>query len=361
MPDSTRILTVAEAIREATDICLEQNPSVFVIGEGVTDPKAIFGTTRGLVEKYGPDRIIETPVSENGITGIAIGSALLGQRPLMIHQRVEFALLAFEQIVNNAAKICYVSEGRLKVPMVIRLIVGRGWGQGPYHAQSLEPLFAHIPGLRVIMPTTAYDAKGMLIAAVENDNPVICIEHRWLHQTRGEVPNGRYTIPLDQPRVARQGRDVTLVATSYMVLEAMVAADALARGDCNVEIIDLRALRPVNLSIIHDSVKRTGRLLCVDTGWRTYGVGAEIVAQITEACFDDLKAAPRRLGLPDRPAPSTRSLAETFYRTPADIIDAVAELTGIDGVTRAAAHAVLADRLKGRQVDVPDASFTGPF
>ena len=221
-----RVMTAAEAIREALDAAMSADPAVYLIGEGVADPKGIFGTTLGLAEKYGPQRVIEMPVAENGLTGVAIGSALMGQRPVMIHQRVEFCLLAMEQVVNNAAKLHYVSNGRHRVPLVIRLIVGRGWGQGPQHSQSLEALFAHVPGLKVVMPATAADAKGLLLGAIADDNPVVFIEHRWIHYARGRVPDGAAPMPLDGPRRLRAGGDVTVVATSYMVLEAMQAAEA---------------------------------------------------------------------------------------------------------------------------------------
>lgn len=361
MPESLRVLTVAEAIREATDLCLQRDAGVYVIGEGVADPKAIFGTTAGLLDKYGPERVVEMPVSENGLTGIAIGSAIVGQRPIMIHQRVEFALLAMEQIVNNAAKLHYVTMGKHRVPLVMRLLVGRGWGQGPQHSQSLEAVFAHIPGLKVVMPTTAHDAKGLLIAAIEDDNPVIVIEHRWLHNTKGHVPAGRYVVPLNGPRLARAGEDVTVVATSFSVLEALRAADALATADCNVEIFDLRTLRPLDLGPILESVKRTGRLLVFDTGARTFGVGAEIVAVVTEHCFAALKTPPRRLGLPDHPTPSSRALAKAFYPRPENVIDEVAALMPLSQARAAKARASLAETLKDRLVDVPDAAFTGPF
>jgi pyruvate dehydrogenase E1 component beta subunit len=361
MADRSRILTMAQAIHEATDLSLGNDTRVYLLGEGVTDPKAIFGTTAGLVEKYGADRVIEMPVAENGLTGVAIGSALMGQRPLMVHQRVEFALLAMEQIVNSAAKQHYLSMGRHRVALVIRMIIGRGWGQGPQHSQSLEAMFAQIPGLKVVMPTTPHDAKGLLIAAVEDDNPVIILEHRWLHNIRGQVPEGRYTVPLEGSRLVREGTDVTVVATSFAVLEAMRAADALAEAGCSAEVIDLRTLRPLDLGQVRDSVAKTGRLLIVDTGHRTFGIGAEIAATITETGFSDLKGPPLRLGLPDHPAPSTRALAEAFYPRPESILETVAGMIPLDGPVRGKAEKTLAEILKGRLVDVPDADFTGPF
>lgn len=361
MPNDGRIVTYADAIREATVSCLERDPSVYLMGEGITDPKAIFGTTAGLLETFGPTRIIEMPVAENGLTGIAIGSAIMGQRPVMVHQRVDFVLLALEQIINNAAKMYYGSNGVHKVPMLIRLMIGRGWGQGPQHAQSLETLFALIPGLKVIMPTTAYDAKGMTVAAIEDDNPVISIEHRWLHNTVSEVPEGHYDVPLGVSKRVREGADVTIVATSYMVLEALLVADVLSGVDIEVDLIDLRSLRPLDMDPILDSVGRTGRLLTVDTGAQFLGIGAEIVAETVGHRFDALKTAPQRLGVADHPAPSSRALVSAYYPMPIDLLRACLDLCAADDAVRNKAEAELATRTRDRLVDAPDKSFTGPF
>jgi pyruvate dehydrogenase E1 component beta subunit len=364
MPDTaapkSRIISAGDALREAMDICLERDPSVYLMGEGVADPKAIFGTTAGLIQKYGPDRVVEMPVAENGLTGVAIGSAMMGRRPVMVHQRVDFALLALEQIFNNAAKTFYVTGGRHKVPLTVRLIIGRGWGQGPEHSQSLESVFAHFPGLKVVMPASAREAKGMLIAAVEDDNPVIVLEHRWVHYVTGDVPEGHFTTPLIGPRAVKSGDDVTVVATGYMLFEAMRAADALAEAGIGVDLFDLRVLRPLDLTPIFESVRRTGRLIIVDTGWKLYGAGAEVSAQVVEHCFDALKAAPIRLGLPDHPTPSSRGLIVNFYPHSQTIVDAVAQLVGdregLDGVRR-----FLAGERARLAIDVPDPAFRGPF
>ena len=214
-----RELNYANAIKEATDFCLEVDQSVLVIGLGVPDPKGIFGTTIGLQDKYGVDRVMDMPLAENGMTGVVIGASLNGYRPILTHQRVEFALLSIEQIVDQAAKWFYMNAGQQNVPIVIRLIIGRGWGQGAQHSQSLESWFAHIPGLKVVMPSNAYDAKGLLISSVEDNNPVIFIEHRWLHNTIDYVPTGGYKVPIGKAKVAREGKDVTIIAHSYMVLE----------------------------------------------------------------------------------------------------------------------------------------------
>ncbi len=360
MPE-TRSLNGAEAAREALFESMERNQNVFMMGEGIADHGNFFGTTNGLMEKFGSERMLEMPVAENAMTGIAIGAAMMGQRPVMSLQRVEFALLALEQIFDNAAKIHYASNGWHKTPIVIRLVVGRGWGQGPHHAQSLESVFAHSPGLKVIMPALARDSKGMLIAAIKDDNPVICIEHRWIHFAKGPVPEGHYVEPLDGPRVRREGNDVTIVATSYAVLEALATAEALERVGISAEVIDLRVLRPLNLAPVTESVDKTGRLVTIDTGWTTYGVGGEIVATVAQECLGKLKAPPRRLGLADHPTPSSRSLTPNYYPTPEVLIDCVGEMMGAEAKQLEMARADMAEHRGDLPIDVPNPTFQGPF
>jgi pyruvate/2-oxoglutarate/acetoin dehydrogenase E1 component len=356
-----RLISAGEAIREATDLAMAADPSVILMGEGVADPKAIFGTSAQLLQKYGPQRVIELPLSENGFTGIAIGAAINGQRPIIVHQRVEFCLLAMEQLINNAAKMHYVSNGAHRVPLVVRLIVGRGWGQGPAHSQSLEALFAHIPGLKVVMPSSAADAKGMLLAAVQDDNPVIFIEHRWVHYVKGHVPPGMHVVPLDGPALLRQGDAVTVVSNSYLTLETMQAVDALANEGVAVDHFDLRVIRPLNVDPIVDSVRRTGRLVTVDTGFATYGIGAEIVSRVMESCCLQMKAAPRRIGLPDHPTPSSRALAAVYYPRSPDIAATIGEVAGLPEGRVADLRARLSVDRESVPLDIPHHSFQGPF
>jgi len=356
-----RIMTAAEAIREALDLALSQRQDTYLLGEGVADPGGIFGTTKGLIDIYGPERVIEMPVAENGLTGIAIGSAMMGRRPIMTHQRIDFALLCLEQLFNTAAKSHYVTNGAHRVPLTVRMVIGRGWGQGPQHSQSLEAMFASIPGLKVVMPSTPADFKGMLLASIEDDNPVIFIEHRWLHYVSGDVPANWYVRPLDGPRRIHEGDRATIVATSYMTLEARRAADALGRHGCAVDVFDLRVLRPLNLTPIVESVRRTGRLIVCDTGWRTLGLGAEIVAQATEQAFTDLKRAPVRIALPDHPTPSSLTLAEVYYPGSSEIIVAVQKLTDIKEADAAAAREEVIALRQGVPIDKPDPAFKGPF
>ncbi len=353
--DMARELTYAQAINEAIDLSMARDPSVYLMGLGVPDPKGVFGSTLGLLEKYGPDRVLDMPTSENGMTGVAIGTALVGMRPIMTHQRVEFAMLALEQIVNQAAKWHYMFGGRVSIPLVIRMIVGRGWGQGPQHSQSLQAWFAHIPGLKVVMPTTPYDAKGLLMASVEDNNPVIVLEHRWLYNIQGPVPEGPYRVPLGRARVMRGGEDVTLVGVSYMSLEAMRAAEVLAEEGVQAEVIDVRSLRPLDDGAVIESVRKTGRLVVADTGWGTAGISAELIARVAEDALEELKSPPRRIALPECPTPTTAALADHYYPRAAHIVATVRQLLGRE------AEAPAAPIGSGAPLDVPDKSFTGPF
>lgn len=348
-----RELKLYQAIREGLDLMLEADPSVCVIGLGVPDPKGVFGTTLGLQQKYGPLRVLDTPTSENAMTGVVIGSALVGMRPVLVHQRLDFALLSLEQIANQAANWHYMFGGSSHLPLVIRLVVGRGWGQGPQHSQSLQAWFAHLPGLRVVMPTIPYDAKGLLIASIEDNNPVIFIEHRWLHHVTGHVPEGIYRVPLGSARVMREGSDLTIASTSHMTLEALRAAEALGELGVQAEVLDLRSLRPLDTTSVLESVCKTGRLLVADTGWKSFGIGAEVVALAAEEAFESLKCPPRRIGLPDCPSPSTPSLARSFYPRASEIVAAAQDMLGFGQTPQLQPTAV--------PLDVPDPSFTGPF
>ena len=360
MPEP-RMITTAEAIREALDLALAQRQDTYLMGEGVADPGGVFGTTKGLIDVYGPERVVEMPVAENGLTGIAIGSALMGRRPIMTHQRIDFAMLCLEQLFNTAAKSHYVTNGAHRVPLTVRMVIGRGWGQGPQHSQSLEAMFASVPGLKVVMPSTPADFKGMLLASIEDDNPVIFIEHRWLHYVSGDVPTGWYARPLDGPAKVHSGDRATIVATSYMTLEALRAATALARRGCATDVFDLRVLRPLNLAVIIESVCRTGRLIVCDTGWRTLGLGAEIIAQVAEQALGGLKRPPFRIALPDYPTPSALALAEVYYPGSAQIIAAAQKLCDLSEVDAEAAREEVVALRQGVPIDKPDPSFKGPF
>jgi pyruvate dehydrogenase E1 component beta subunit len=350
-----RELKYFQAINEAIDLCMAKDPSVYIMGLGVPDPKGVFGTTLGLQQKYGPLRVQDMPTSENGMTGVAIGSALVGMRPILTHQRVDFALLAIEQIVNQASNWHYMFGGQMGVSLVIRMIIGRGWGQGPQHSQSLQAWFAHVPGLKVIMPTTPYDAKGLLISSIEDNNPVIFIEHRWLYNILGSVPDGVYRVPIGQAKVARIGNDITIASTSYMTLEALRAADILEADNISAEVIDIRTLKPLDNIMILDSVRKTGRLIVADTGWKTLGFSAEIVAQVAEEALNYLKSPPVRIALPDCASPTSHALIKHYYPRAIDIVVKAKTMFG-----QSVEYPLLSMRTS-EPLDIPDKTFFGPF
>lgn len=357
MPDATRQITQAEAIREALEQAMAEDDRVILIGEGVPDPKGIFGTTSGLQERFGTARVFDMPLAENGMTGICIGAAISGLRPVMVHQRIDFALLCMDQLVNNAAKWRYMFAGQVSVPLVIRVIVGRGWGQGPQHAQSLQALFAHVPGLKVVMASSGYDAKGMLLAAIRDDNPVIFIEHRWLHGISDEVPTHPYIVPLDKAAIRRSGKDATVVAFSFMVVEALLAAKALAEFGIDLEVIDARAVRPLDMATILESVKRTSALIVADTAWKTGGVAGEVVAGVAEAAFSFLRRPPLRVALPDFPAPTSHHLTRNYYPDALYLARAIVAHLSVP-----VPDAELVCRLlRSTPHDVPQREFRGPF
>jgi len=352
-----RELKFFQAINEAMDLSMAADPAVYTIGLGVPDPKSIFGSTKGLLEKYGPERVLDMPASENGMTGVAIGSALVGMKPVMTHQRLDFALLSLDQIVNQAAKWHYMFGGQQNVPLVIRMIVGRGWGQGPQHSQSLQSWFAHIPGLKVVVPATPDDAKGLLISSIEDGNPVIFLEHRWLYNTFGPVPEGMYRTPLGRARVRRTGSDVTIVGVSYAVLESLRAAEILTDLGVDAEVIDVCTVSPLDCETLLASVRKTGRLLVADTGWSSCGVTAEVIASMAERGYGMLKAAPRRVTPPPCPTPTTPALSRYFYPGPHELAMAVCEMLEVPTDSLAAAPL----DLPRTPPDIPDPSFTGPF
>ncbi|OGW31835.1 MAG: acetoin dehydrogenase [Nitrospirae bacterium GWF2_44_13] len=334
---------------------MESDAKVITFGLGVDDPKCIFGTTAGLKEKFGSERVFDMPVSENALTGVAIGASLNGIRPVMSHQRLDFFLLGMDQLVNNASKWFYMFGGKRSVPITIRLILGRGWGQGPQHSQNLQAWFAHIPGLKVVMPVTPYDAKGLLLSSIFDDNPVIYLEHRWLHNLEGEVPEGDYRVPIGKAHVIKQGEDLTIVSLSYMTIEALHAVDVLERQGIHCELVDLRTVSPIDWETVFQSVKKTGRVLALDTATETLSIAGEVVAKVSMELFDALKSPPRRLALPDFPTPTSLALTEKYYRRAEDIVNIVGEMLGN--------NLNIKEILDSRKSfhDVPGDWFKGPF
>ena len=308
-----RILSYVDAIREAHVQLLASDSRVFVFGQGLWSPWYVGSSMRDLDKEFGRDRILDSPISENATTGAAIGAAIAGMRPIVVHPRMDFMLLAVDPIVNQAANWSYLFAGRASVPVVFRAIVNRGGEQGAQHSQALHGMFAHVPGLKVVMPSTPYDANGLLISAVYDGNPVLYIDDRWLYEQTGEVPEELYQVPIGKAVVRRQGHDVTIVGASYAAAKAVEASVLLEAKSIDAEVIDLRSIKPWDVEAVVESVKRTGRLLVVDGAWRTAGIAAEIVATVAELALDALRVAPARVTLPDAPAPTSKALEQVYY------------------------------------------------
>lgn len=308
-----RTITYAQAITEATIQAMEMDSSVIVIGQGTRDKGQIFGSVEGLFDKYGPQRIIEMPIAENTVSGICVGAALNGLRPLLILQRADFAFLALDQLINHASKYHFMFGGQVKIPITVRLIVGKGWGQGPQHSQDLHSMFAHFPGLRVIAPSDPYTVKGALLNSIFCDDPVIIFEGRPLYLQSQEVPLEPYVFPLGKARKITEGKDVTIAAVSFLVPEALAAAAALSKDGFSAEVLDIASISPLDIEAIKNSVEKTGRLLIADTSWSFCGISAEISSQINELLFNRLKAPVARLTIPFCPAPAASELENKFY------------------------------------------------
>lgn len=345
----------SDAINDAMKVAMRLDEKVLCYGLGVDDPKRIFGTTKDLVEEFGKERVFDVPTAENAMTGIAVGAALAGYRSVCVHQRLDFFLLAMDQLVNSAAKWHYMFGGQNSVPITIRLVIGRGWGQGPTHSQALHSWFAHIPGLKVVMPTNAADAKGLLLSSIFDPNPVVFLEHRWLHNMEGNVPEGDFRVPLGQAGHSVEGDDITVVANSFMTVEAIHAAQHVAQQGVGCDVIDLRTIRPIEWDAIFASVKRTGRLLVLDIGSPTASIASEIVARVAMEIPEALKVPPKRICMPDHSQPTSPALTKTFYPGPGEIIDALSDLMK---------RPLEKESLQEQQTwphDVPGTWFNGPF
>ena len=319
MDSTERITTYAEAIREATVQEMARDPAVRVLGICVDDHRGFYKTLVGLADEFGAERVWGTPLSEDALTGYAIGSALAGGRPILAHERFEYTLLGANQLINIAAKARYMFGGSVSLPMVVRAVIGRSWGQGAQHSQGLHSLYMHIPGLKVVAPSTPYDAKGCLATAIRDNNPVIFIEQRMLHFLKGHVPEESYTVPFGKARVLRTGTDLTLVGISYMVAECLRAAHLLEAVGVSAEVIDPVSLSPLDMDTIASSVVKTKRLLAVDTAWTFSGATAEIVSQTIERLQGHATVRVARMGFAPVPCPPTKSLENLFYPNPKTI------------------------------------------
>ena len=325
-----RKITYAQAINEALHQVMDQDSRVFLIGQGVISPWYVGTTTDGLMEKFGEGRVLDTPVSENGITGIAAGAALAGMRPIVVHPRMDFMYYAMDQIANHIANWHFMLGEKLSIPLVIWGIINRGGEQAAQHSQALQAMFAHIPGLKVLVPSNPYDAKGLLMSAVADYNPIVYIDDRWLYTQIGDVPENMYSIPIGKGVRLREGKEVTVVAISYMVVETLKAAEELSKEGIHVEVIDPRSLKPLDTDLIFESIRKTRRLLIVDGGWKTCGAAAEIASQASEHVFEYLKAPIKRLTLPDAPAPASCALEVLYYQDKTDIVTSIKELVKVE-------------------------------
>jgi pyruvate/2-oxoglutarate/acetoin dehydrogenase E1 component len=318
-----RELTYAQALREAITEEMDRNPNIILLGEDIGVYGGVFKVTEGLLARYGSERVRETPISEAGFVGVAVGLAMTGKHPMPELMFMDFAWVAADQIFNQAAKMRYMSGGRVKVPMVIRTQQGGGRGNAAQHSQSLETIFTHIPGLKVVLPATPHDAKGLLKSAFRDENPIVFVEHKLLYATRGPVPEEEYTIPLGQADIKRAGDDVTLVSLSRTVLHALEAAEAMAQEGVSVEVIDLRCTVPMDLEAILESVRKTNRLVVAHESHRRLGIGAEIAALVQEYAFDHLDAPIERVGALDVPIPYSQPLESRVLPGVDHILEAI--------------------------------------
>lgn len=323
------IITFSEAVRDAIEYVMRRNDNVIIFGEGVDDPKGVSGTILGLYKEFGRNRVIDLPLAENGSMGVAIGASMADLLPIIIHQRMDFMLLATDQIINHAGKWHYMFGGRQNIPLVIKCTVGQGGGWSAQHSQSLQAIFVHCPGIKVVMPSNPYDAKGLFISCMEDPNPVIFIENYLCYKKIGHVPNKKYTIPLGKAKVIKKGTDVTIVTYSYLVDESIFASKELEKKGVSVEVIDLRTLYPIDKRLILKSVAKTGRLVIADAGFRSCGVGAEICSIVVENIQDKLKSNIVRVAFPDAPAPASGELEKFYYPKSKNIIQAVENITKI--------------------------------
>lgn len=327
-PQRTRVLSYSLALNEALHQMMAKDKSVFLIGQGVKSPWYVGNTATGLLQRFGVERVIDTPVSESAVTGSAVGAAIAGMRPVVVHPRVDFMMYASDPIINEAANWHYMSGGAASVPVVIWAIINRGGEQAAQHSQALQALYAHIPGLKVVMPATPYDAKGLMIAAIKDNNPVVYIDDRSLYRDEENVPKEIYSVPIGKGAVRKTGKDITIVGISYMAREALKAAKELKKDGIDAEVIDMRSVKPLDIPLVLRSVKKTGHLLIAEAAWLTGGISATIVAEVATnpTAWQALKAPIARVTLPDTPAPMSRTLEKAFYIDASNIVPVAQKL-----------------------------------
>ncbi len=351
---SLKIYSFSQAINLALQESMKKFNDLMIIGQGVDDPKRIFGTTNNLIEKYGKKRVVDVPTAENSMVGIAIGLSTKSIKSVLIFQRAEFALLAAEQIINQAAKWYFMSAGKSKISIVFRILIGRGWGQGPQHSQSLEMVYANIPGLKIVAPSSPNDAYHLLKQSIKENNPIIFLEHRWLYEIKGSILKKSSNIKIGKCKKISNGGDITLISYSYNLIECQRAVKVLNQFGIKVDLIDMPTIRPIDYKTILKSVNKTRKILFVDNGWSTYGIGSEILAKVSEI-FSKNKIITSRIGILESPIPSSINLAKHFYPTPYKISKKILKLLNKDNIklkkyfVRTLAH------------DQPNESFKGPF
>jgi pyruvate dehydrogenase E1 component beta subunit len=329
MPDP-RVLSFREALREAMTEEMERDESIFLMGEEVGHYNGAYKVSEGMLARFGEKRVIDTPIAETGFAGVGIGAAMVGLRPIIEFMTWNFSITAADQLINNAAKLRYMSNGQFKLPIVFRGPGGAAHALAAQHSQALESLYAHVPGLKVVAPSIPADGKGLLKAAIRDDNPVVFIESEVMYALKGEVPAGEYVVPLGVADVKRTGRDVTLVTWSKMVHTAIKAADELAADGVEAEVVDLRTIRPPDTAAVLASVRKTHRCVVVQEGWPFAGVAAEIIALVTREAFDELDAPPARVTSLDVPMPYARNLEELVLPSPASVVAAVRSVLGAE-------------------------------
>jgi acetoin:2,6-dichlorophenolindophenol oxidoreductase subunit beta len=345
----------SEAINNALEFSLNKDKSLIVYGLGVTDPKEIFNTTVNLKKKFGNKRVFDIPNSENALTGIGIGHALNGGRTIFTHQRLDFSFLSLDQIINNAAKIFYTSDGKFSVPITIRLIIGRGWGQGPNHSQALQSMYAHIPGLKVVSPSSPNNARELLISSIFDNNPVVFIEHRWLHEQSGLVDLNKKIFPIKKSNKIFNGQDLTIISNSIMTVEAIKACKILKKNFINCDLIDLLSINPLDTDRIIKSVKKTGKLIVLDIDHGFISLASEIISLITSNDIDIFKKAPIKITMPNFPTPTSVALTKEFYPNFINIINAAEKILNKK-------IKVPENLIKDMNThDIPFKNYTGPF
>lgn len=357
---SSRIISFSESLNEALFQAMRSDPNVVIIGEGVPDNNAIFNTTKGLAEAFGKSRVYDMPLSENGVTGVCIGASQRGLKPILVHQRLDFSLLSLDQVINNAAKLKYIFNGLVNIPIVIRMIVGRGWGQGPQHSQNLHALFALINGLKVITPSNAYNAKGLMLSAIKENCPVVFIEHRWLHNTTSFVPKKSYLCNIGQPIIAKKGNALTLCTYSFSVIQALKMHNTFDKFfNIKIEIVDLISLNPLNIKPLLKSLQKTNLLVFLDTATNNETIGHKVISRIISKDISLLKKSPMLICTPDHPAPTSHHLMVNYYIDDIALFKKIALY--LDVKNKAQIKAAISSLKTDLPHDVPDQNFKGPF